>query len=167
MAQSEFDAEHIYCYCMNPLHAISKFSRRLDDNSSEKVVCYQLSYSSRSYNDSFFDSFKFVRWFFAPIDWVSNFLELCFCNIMMEYDILLKDSDANKLSSWDPSLKYEKMIDEFEYCTINNRVHISKKLIPFLIKINFIFNGYIRANYSKYFLNNIENDDFSIIEFIL
>ena len=72
-------------------------------------------------------------------------------NLYLDYDIALNKEDVDRLLEIDHSIEYDPAEDlRHGLCFIINKVKVDITEIPFLILLNFLFNGYIAGYFVKY-----------------
>ncbi len=144
----------IPCVCKSPDCMIiiikNEKSEILDNTEANHYIIYPIYYEDYTpYNaDKWYRiglPFRLIKRFFKYL------YKIITNNLYLDYDIALNKEDVDRLLEIDHSIEYDPAEDlRHGLCFIINKVKVDITEIPFLILLNFLFNGYIAGYFVKY-----------------
>ena len=144
----------IPCVCKSPDCAIivvkNERSKILDNTEANHYIIYPIYYEDYTpYNaDKWYKiglPFRLIKRFFKYL------YKIITNNLYLDYDIALNREDVDRLLEIDHSIEYDPAEDlRHGLCFIISKVKVDITEIPFLILLNFLFNGYIAGYFVKY-----------------
>lgn len=142
--------EYIECMCGDPSCVITVFKENgvSDSIRSSYTIIYPMHYEDHIlYTNKWHCITKYFRWVKRFFCYLYKILRN---DLHLVYDVNPSFEDLKKLQKLDSSITVENFgTNEFEYYAINNFVKVNSYEVPLFVLLNFLFKGYLAADYVK------------------